>query len=161
MSYRPKIASRPNGIKEDRQEGFPWNVWRCSVHPKHVQEANKCQCRCAGRLPAPQHVGLWGMGLLIALSKAFLRGANPAAVEINARASLYFKGTGLNSSLHALEFVLCCDHLVPSDPHNCYCCSCKCASQRRVLGFFSKVCSEGFHHFMMFLIINCQKTQQK
>lgn len=29
---------------------------------------------------------------------------------------------GLNSSLHALEFVFWCDHLVPSHPHSCYFC---------------------------------------
>lgn len=136
MPYRPKLGPRPNGIKGDRQKGLPWTVWRSSVHAKHVQDANGCHHRCAG-LPPPQHVCLWGMRQLIGSVKAFLRGADTAPLEVNARASLYFKGTVLTFYYMPWRLVvLWCDHLVPSQAHNyCFCCS-KCASQRSLYNFF-------------------------
>lgn len=61
--------------------------------PKTRAGGKECQCRCAGQLPDPQHLQLWGMRLLIVSIKASLRGADPAPdpVEINAWAFLYFK----------------------------------------------------------------------
>lgn len=138
---RPKIVPRPNGIKEDRQDGLHgmYGDVLCTQNMCGKQGESVQVCSGAG-----------GRRLLIVSIKASLRGA--------ARASLYFKWTGLNCSLCALESILWCE---PSHPHNCYFCCCKCARQRRVLGFFPKVYSEGFQHLMMLLIINCQKTQQK
>lgn len=130
--------------KTDRRDFMECVEMFCA--PKTCAGSKECYCKCAGQLPAPQHVGLWGMRMLIVSIRASLRGADPPPVEINARASLYFKRTGLNSSLHVLEFVLWCDHLVSSYPHNCYFCCCKCASQRRVLGFFLKYTAKGFQH---------------
>lgn len=109
----------PNEIKGNRQKGHLWTLSRSSVHPKHMQDASGCQCRCAS-LPAFWHTGLWSVRQLISLVKAFLREADPAPAEISARASLYFKGTSLNTLLYALGVVFRCDHLVPSQPHNYY-----------------------------------------
>lgn len=92
------------------------------------------------------------------LSQSLSQGADPAPIEINAWTSLGFKGTGLNPLLHALEFVLWCDRIMPPQPHNYYHCCNKCASQRI---FFPKKYSEIFQHFMRFLIINCQKNMTK
>lgn len=123
--------------------------------PKHMEDANGCHHRCASLLL--HCAGLWGMRQLIGSVKAFFRGADRAPVEFNARASPRFKGRVLNPLLHALEVVLWCNHFAPSQPHNYYCWN-KHASQRR---FFPKNYSEGSQHFMMVLISNCQKTQQK
>lgn len=59
--------------------------------PKTCAGSKEHQCRCAGQLPAPQLLGLWGMRLLIVSIKAPLRQADRAPVEVSSRASLYFK----------------------------------------------------------------------
>lgn len=158
MPYRAKLGPRPNGIKGDRQKGLPWTVWRSSVHAKHVQDANGCHHRCAG-LPPPQHVCLWGMRQLIGSVKAFLRGADPAPLEVNAGASLYFKGTVL--TLYYMPWQLSSGVTTLCHPKLIITASAVVSVQARgvcIIFFPKKKYSEGFQHFMMFLIINCQKT---